>query len=57
VLGIVAGPSDWEALDIAQEKQRLEDALAPLQQKGLAQLVWLDGQSRRVLQSAMRAGP
>ncbi len=57
VLGVVAGPADWEDLDVAQEKQRLEEALAPLQQSGLAELVWLDGQSRRDLQSAMRSGP
>lgn len=57
VLGIVAEPNDWEALDMTQEKQRLEDALAPLQQRGLAELVWLNGQDRRSLQSAMRAGP
>lgn len=57
VLGVVAGPADWEALDVAQEKQRLEEALAPLQQSRLAELVWLDGQSRRDLQSAMRSGP
>lgn len=57
VLGIVAAPNDWENLDIAQEKQRLEEALAPLQQNQLAELVWLEGQTRRDLQRAMRTGP
>ncbi|MBX3050031.1 MAG: CHAT domain-containing protein [Caldilineaceae bacterium] len=57
VLGVVAGPKDWEPLDVAQEKRRLDNALAPLQQTGLAELVWLEGQTRRDLQAAMRIGP
>lgn len=57
VLGMVASPNNLQKLDIEGEKQRVENALSSLQQRGLAQLTWLTGQTWRDLQRAMRAGP
>lgn len=57
VLGMVAGPSDAPALDVAREKARLEQAVQPLAAAGKVELVWLDGQTWRSLQAAMQAGP
>jgi formylglycine-generating enzyme required for sulfatase activity len=58
VLGLIASPSDQEPLDVSRERQRVEDALKSLVQKGLAELVWWEeGQTWRDLLHAMRAGP
>lgn len=57
ILGMIASPKNLDTLDVDVEKQRLEDAVADLQAKGLVELVWLKGQSRRSLQRAMRRGP
>jgi len=56
ILGMVASPSDMGALDVALEKQRVETALRELQEAGLVQLTWLEGQTWRALQQAMRRG-
>lgn len=58
VLGLIASPSDQELLDVARERQRVEDALKGLTRRGLVKLVWWEaGQTWRDLQRAMRAGP
>jgi tetratricopeptide (TPR) repeat protein len=57
ILGLVAGPTDAPPLDVEREKGRLEQAILPLQAAGQVELVWLEGQSWRALQSAMQAGP
>jgi len=57
ILGMVASPSDAGALDVALEKQRVETALRDLQAAGLVELTWLEGQTWRALQQAMRRGP
>jgi tetratricopeptide (TPR) repeat protein len=54
---MVAGPSDQDPLDAQEEQQRVETALRRLREQGLAELVWLKGQSWRALQRAMRGGP
>ncbi|MFZ4656936.1 MAG: SUMF1/EgtB/PvdO family nonheme iron enzyme [Caldilineaceae bacterium] len=54
ILGMIASPSDLQALDIRVEQQRLERAIAPLQAKGLVQLHWLEGATWRDLQRTLR---
>ncbi len=54
ILGMVASPRSYEALDVATEQKQLEQALAVLQAQGLLELTWLDGGSWRVLQREMR---
>ncbi len=56
ILGMVASPKDLPALDVAFEKQRIETALKGLQGSELARLTWLEGQTWRDLQRAMRTG-
>ncbi len=57
VLAMVASPSNLSSLDIDQEKQRIENAVAELQSQGTLELTWLGGQGWRDLQRAMRLGP
>ncbi len=57
VLGMVANPQDLQPLDAARERQRMARALQPLQAAGLVELTWLEGQTWRDLQRAMRRGP
>jgi tetratricopeptide (TPR) repeat protein len=57
ILGMVASPEDLRALDVEREKLRLERAVAGLQSRDLISLVWLEGQTWRDLQQAMRTGP
>lgn len=54
MLGMIASPRDYEPLDIATEKARIEEAVADLSADGLLQLTWLDGQNWRSLSRAMR---
>ncbi len=57
ILGMVAGPADAPPLDVERERTRLEQAIQPLQTAGKVELVWLEGQTWRELQTAMQAGP
>ena len=59
ILGMVAGPQDVScpSLDVEIEKRRLERALQPLKQRGLADLAWLDKGDWRTLQRVLRKGP
>ncbi len=56
ILGMVASPSDLGSLNVAVEKQRVEDSLRDLQAAGRVELTWLEGQTWRALQQAMRRG-
>ena len=56
ILGMVASPSDLHILDVQVEKQRVERAVNTLQEKGLVELTWLDGQTWRDLRSAILDG-
>jgi hypothetical protein len=53
VLAMIASPSDQALLDIAREKQRLVDALHPLEQRGLVKLRWVEGQTVQALHQAL----
>ena len=57
ILGMVVSPRDLPSLDVAREKQRVELALGDLQKQRLIDLKWLEGQTWRDLQRAMRSGP
>ncbi len=56
ILGMIASPRDQDALDTGRERKRLEDAIAPLQQDGRVALTWIQGETWRDLQRAMRTG-
>ncbi len=53
---MIASPDDLSSLDVETEKERLEQAMKPLQQRGLASLTWLEGQTWRDLQRILRTG-
>ena len=57
ILGMVASPAGLASLDVDQEKRRLAEATEELQGRGLVEVVWLEGQTWRDLQRAMRGGP
>jgi len=57
ILGMVACPRDLGRLDLAREKQRVDEAIKDLRVRGLVDLQWLPGQTWRHLQRAMRRGP
>ena len=54
ILGMIASPLDLPPLDVEQEKAQLEKALEKLDAQGLIEITWLEGQSWRALQRAMR---
>ncbi|HEX2701154.1 MAG TPA: CHAT domain-containing protein [Acidimicrobiales bacterium] len=55
LLAMAASPSDLPALDVQQERARMETALGRLD--GRFELHWVEGQTWRDLQGALRAGP
>src|SRR6185437_10387671 len=59
ILGMIASPSGLgtETLDVERERERLGEALKDLEADGLVKLEWLEGQTWRHLQRAMRGGP
>lgn len=57
ILGMTANPQGTGHLNVALEKQRVETALSDLQRDGLVSLTWLEGETWRDLQRAMRHGP
>lgn len=57
ILGVVSSPKNLFPLDVALEKQRVEQATAALRQKGLVELTWLERATWRDLMRAMRRGP
>ncbi len=57
ILGMISSPADLDTLDVAREKERMQQALASLQQTGHVELTWLSGQTWQDLQEAMWGGP
>lgn len=57
ILGMVASPTDLNPLNVQEERDRMELALSNLKTLGLVELHWLEGQTWRKLQQAMRQGP
>lgn len=56
ILGMVASPLDLDPLDVEDEKRLVEEAVKDLRADGLVELTWLEGQTWRDLQRAMRRG-
>jgi outer membrane protein assembly factor BamB len=56
ILGMIASPRDQDPLDTSRERKRLEDAVKPLQEEGRVALTWIEGETWRDLQRAMRNG-
>jgi tetratricopeptide (TPR) repeat protein len=59
ILAMIASPSSpaTPPLDVEREQERLGAALKDLEATGLVKLEWLEGQTWRHLQRAMRGGP
>jgi hypothetical protein len=57
VLGMVTSPKGLDTLDVGHEKRLVEEAIRGLREGGLLELTWLEGQTWRHLQRAMRHGP
>jgi outer membrane protein assembly factor BamB len=57
ILGLVASPQDQETLDVAREQERINAAVQDLERSGRATLTWVEGETWRDLQRAMRHGP
>jgi hypothetical protein len=55
LLAMAASPNDLPALDVEQERHRMEAALGQL--AGRFELQWVEGQTWRDLQAALRRGP
>jgi len=57
ILGMAVSPDDPHLgqLDLRREKQRVEEATKHLRERGVIELTWLQGQTWRDLQKAMRA--
>jgi CHAT domain len=56
ILGMVARPHDLDSLDVEQEKQQLQHALAALERAGRVQLTWVEGQTWWDLQRSLDQG-
>jgi tetratricopeptide (TPR) repeat protein len=56
ILGMVVSPRDLDPLDVEHEKGLMDEAIEDLQAKGLVELIWLEGDTWRDLQRAMRRG-
>jgi uncharacterized membrane protein HdeD (DUF308 family) len=57
ILGMVTSPMGLDPLDVEHEKRLVEEATKGLREGGLLELTWLEGQTWRHLQRAMRRGP
>jgi tetratricopeptide (TPR) repeat protein len=57
ILSLIASPTDLDALDMAREQERMSRALQDLEASGQVEVTWLEGQTWRHVQRAMRAGP
>jgi hypothetical protein len=57
ILGMVSSPTGYETLDIAHEKQTIDDALAPLVSSKQAEILWLEKATLLELNRALDSGP
>ena len=55
ILGMAVSPYGLERINVAREKQRMDEAMAHL--RGLVEVTWFGGQTWRDLQAAMQRGP
>jgi CHAT domain-containing protein len=54
ILGMVASPRDLDPLNVEHEKGLMDEAIEDLQADGIVKLTWLEGETWRDLQRAMR---
>jgi hypothetical protein len=54
ILAMVASPRELPELDVEHERRRLDEAIARSRRSGVLHLEWLEGESWRDLQQAMR---
>lgn len=57
VLGMAASPPGPDHIDVEYEKRLVDAAIRGLQENNVIELVWLEGQTWRDLQRALRRGP
>jgi len=57
ILGLCVDAADLTRLEVAEEQQRMAQAVEDLRAQGRVELTWLPGQSADDLQRAMRRGP
>ncbi len=57
ILGMAVNPHGTETLAVEQEKKRMSEAMLPLQESGMVELVWIKGKTWRDLQNYMQRGP
>jgi hypothetical protein len=57
ILGMISAPIDVEALDVDQERDKVERALRDLSEQRLVQITWLEDATLRVLQQELQRGP
>ncbi len=57
ILAMAATPEDQAPLNVERERRRVTAALSPLEAEGKVEVTWLEGQTWRALQRAMRGGP
>jgi DNA-binding beta-propeller fold protein YncE len=56
VLALVSSPADYDALDVDHERETVERALAPLSERGLVELQWLEQANLRELRRVLMHG-
>ena len=54
ILAMAVTSDDLPGLDVERERERLDRAIAPLRERGIVELTWLDGRTWRDLQRALR---
>lgn len=58
ILGMIANPGgEWTTLDTERERKIIDDAIAPLQEKGLVNFRWVSGETVDHLLDAVQRGP
>src|ERR687891_418675 len=56
VLALISSPEDYDPLDVDHERETIECALAPLRERGLVELRWLEEANLRELRRVLMHG-
>ncbi len=56
MLGVIASPTDLPALDVEEERKRVDDALAKVRQTREVNITWLDPATPKALRQALQHG-
>jgi hypothetical protein len=57
ILGMTVNPHDLSPLDVMEEKHWVDEAIQSVQERGLVEMTWVEGQTYDDLQREMRRGP